>query len=100
MQQKLSRRGGRYAAFTAAALSALALATAAATVNGRSRPVLAGQQASASAQAEADAAAQALVGKPAPAFSLPDQNDKNISLEDTKGKWVVLAFYPMDLSAG
>lgn len=41
-----------------------------------------------------------MVGKPAPAFSLPDQNDKNISLSSAKGKWVVLAFYPADMTTG
>jgi peroxiredoxin len=43
---------------------------------------------------------QTLVGTPAPAFSLPDQNDKPVSLADSKGKWVVLAFYPADMTPG
>jgi len=30
----------------------------------------------------------------APAFTLPDQNDKEISLKDFHGKYVVLYFYP------
>lgn len=44
--------------------------------------------------------AQTLVGKTAPAFALPDQNDKSVSLADAKGKWVVLAFYPADMTQG
>lgn len=53
----------------------------------------------AAAPATADAANQ-LVGKPAPAFTLPDQNDKPHSLKDNTGKWVVLAFYPADKTRG
>ena len=35
------------------------------------------------------------VGKPAPLFSLKNQNDKMISLEENKGKtWTVVYFYP------
>ena len=30
----------------------------------------------------------------APEFTLPDQNDENISLKDLRGKYVVLYFYP------
>jgi cytochrome oxidase Cu insertion factor (SCO1/SenC/PrrC family) len=45
-------------------------------------------------------AAVLLVGKPAPAFTLPDQNDKMRSLAENKGKWVVLAFYPKDMTGG
>jgi peroxiredoxin Q/BCP len=33
-------------------------------------------------------------GKPAPAFSLEDQNGKQVSLADFRGRWVVLYFYP------
>jgi len=47
-----------------------------------------------------DATLQALVGKTAPAFTLPDQKDKPVSLADSKGKWVVLAFYPADMTRG
>jgi peroxiredoxin len=42
----------------------------------------------------------AMIGKPAPTFTLPDQNDKPIQLADSKGKWVVLAFYPADMTRG
>ncbi len=61
------------------------------------RPALAQQAATPSSAAEA---AQALVGKPAPDFTLSDQNDKAHSLDESKGKWVVLAFYPADKTTG
>ena len=41
-----------------------------------------------------------LVGKKAPAFSLPDQDGKKTSLSDFAGKWVVLYFYPKDDTPG
>jgi peroxiredoxin Q/BCP len=44
--------------------------------------------------------AQPAVGAPAPAFTLPDQNGKRISLADYAGKWVVLYFYPKDGTPG
>ena len=50
--------------------------------------------------AEAPDPALALVGKPAPAFSLPDQTEKIRTLVANKGKWVVLAFYPADMTRG
>jgi peroxiredoxin Q/BCP len=36
----------------------------------------------------------------APDFTVPDQNGKNISLSDYKGKWVILYFYPKDMTPG
>jgi peroxiredoxin Q/BCP len=39
-------------------------------------------------------------GKKAPAFTLLDQDDKQVSLSDFKGKWVVLYFYPKDDTPG
>lgn len=36
------------------------------------------------------------VGQPAPAFDLPDQNGKMHKLDDYRGKWLVLYFYPKD----
>ncbi len=36
----------------------------------------------------------------APGFELIDQNDKNHTLADYKGKWVVLYFYPRDNTPG
>jgi alkyl hydroperoxide reductase subunit AhpC len=35
-------------------------------------------------------ATEIVVGKPAPAFSLPDPNGKTVSLAEQQGKWVVL----------
>lgn len=40
------------------------------------------------------------VGKKAPAFSLPNQDGKVVSLSDFKGKKVVLYFYPKDDTPG
>ena len=40
------------------------------------------------------------VGQPAPLFSLPDQNGKVHSLDEYKGRWVVLYFYPKDDTPG
>lgn len=39
-------------------------------------------------------------GATAPAFTLPSQEDKQVSLKDYKGKWVVLYFYPKDMTSG
>ena len=39
-------------------------------------------------------------GATAPGFTLPSQEDKNVSLSDYKGKWVVLYFYPKDMTSG
>jgi peroxiredoxin Q/BCP len=39
-------------------------------------------------------------GASAPRFSLPSQEDKQVSLKQYKGKWVVLYFYPKDLTKG
>ena len=40
------------------------------------------------------------VGSTAPNFTLPNQENKPVSLADFKGKWVVLYFYPKDQTAG
>lgn len=40
------------------------------------------------------------VGDCAPNFSLPDQEGKTHTLEDYRGKWVVLYFYPKDDTPG
>jgi peroxiredoxin Q/BCP len=42
----------------------------------------------------------ASVGTPAPNFTLPAQDGKPVSLNDYKGKWVVLYFYPKDQTSG
>jgi peroxiredoxin Q/BCP len=39
-------------------------------------------------------------GSPAPAFSLPSQEGTQVSLDQFKGKWVVLYFYPKDFTSG
>ena len=39
-------------------------------------------------------------GKSAPAFTLPDQNGKKVSLKEFKGKNVILYFYPKDNTSG
>jgi thioredoxin-dependent peroxiredoxin len=41
-----------------------------------------------------------LVGGPAPAFELPDQQGEIRRLEDYGGKWLVLYFYPKDGTPG
>ena len=40
------------------------------------------------------------VGSAAPDFTLSSQEGKQISLHDFKGKWVVLYFYPKDMTPG
>ncbi len=40
------------------------------------------------------------VGSKAPDFSLSSQEGKNVSLRDFHGKWVVLYFYPKDMTQG
>ncbi len=40
------------------------------------------------------------IGKPAPSFTLLDQNEQERSLTEFKGKWVVLYFYPKDDTPG
>jgi peroxiredoxin Q/BCP len=40
------------------------------------------------------------VGSSAPDFTLNSQEGKPISLHDFKGKWVVLYFYPKDMTTG
>lgn len=40
------------------------------------------------------------IGSPAPAFTLPDQDGKAVALQDLRGRWVVLYFYPKDDTPG
>jgi peroxiredoxin Q/BCP len=40
------------------------------------------------------------VGQQAPTFTLPSQDGSQISLDSFKGKWVVLYFYPKDMTTG
>src|ERR1700758_5117023 len=39
-------------------------------------------------------------GTKAPGFTLKSQEGKDVSLKDFKGKWVVLYFYPKDMTPG
>ena len=39
-------------------------------------------------------------GEPAPAFDLPDQDGRTRALEEYRGKWLVLYFYPRDDTSG
>lgn len=40
------------------------------------------------------------IGSAAPGFSLPNQEGAQVALEQFKGKWVVLYFYPKDFTGG
>jgi thioredoxin-dependent peroxiredoxin len=40
------------------------------------------------------------MGTQAPAFTLPSQEGSQVSLDQFKGKWVVLYFYPKDFTSG
>jgi peroxiredoxin Q/BCP len=40
------------------------------------------------------------IGQPAPAFSATNQDDKNLSLLDFQGSWLILYFYPKDNTLG
>ena len=40
------------------------------------------------------------VGQSAPAFTLPSQDGSQIALDTFRGKWVVLYFYPKDMTPG
>ena len=41
-----------------------------------------------------------VAGQPGPAFTLPSQEGTPVSLDEFKGKWVVLYFYPKDFTSG
>jgi peroxiredoxin Q/BCP len=45
-------------------------------------------------------AGNVVVGKKAPAFSAPDQDGKTVKLDEYKGQWLVLYFYPNDDTPG
>jgi peroxiredoxin Q/BCP len=47
-----------------------------------------------------DAAAMPAAGQDAPTFTLPSQDGTPISLKSYHGKWVVLYFYPRDMTTG
>jgi peroxiredoxin Q/BCP len=48
----------------------------------------------------ADTQTQPAAGTAAPEFSLSTSDGSQISLKDFKGKWVVLYFYPKDMTSG
>ncbi len=41
-----------------------------------------------------------IVGQPAPSFTLEDVSGERVSLEDFHGKYVILYFYPKDMTPG
>jgi len=50
--------------------------------------------------AHADDQTMPAVGQAAPTFTLPSQTGEQISLDSFHGKWVVLYFYPKDMTTG
>ena len=54
----------------------------------------------ATTKVEKPALAMPEVGKEAPEFKLPSQDGSEVKLEDYRGKWVVLYFYPKDFTGG
>jgi len=54
----------------------------------------------ASEHEEAASVRSPLTGKAAPDFTLPDQDEKPVTLSKLRGKWVVLYFYPKDDTPG
>ena len=46
------------------------------------------------------AAEMPAAGSQAPDFTLPSQEGKTVSLKDFRGQWVVLYFYPKDMTQG
>ena len=50
--------------------------------------------------ADSTEAATPSVGAPAPSFNLTSDEGKPTKLEDFRGKWVVLYFYPKDFTSG
>ena len=50
--------------------------------------------------ARADNDTMPTVGQTAPTFTLPSQTGEPISLDSYRGKWVVLYFYPKDMTTG
>lgn len=64
------------------------------------RAILAASAAALVAGTLAFAAEIPTVGSKAPGFSLPSQEGKQVALKDFAGKWVVLYFYPKDMTPG
>jgi peroxiredoxin Q/BCP len=55
---------------------------------------------SATAIAATETQMQPQTGSPAPDFNLTTSDGSQVSLKDYKGKWVVLYFYPKDMTSG
>src|ERR1700689_1669111 len=53
-----------------------------------------------SIRGKADDTAMPQAGQTAPNFTLPSEDGSNISLDSFRGKWVVLYFYPKDMTPG
>ena len=53
-----------------------------------------------SIRGRADDTALPQAGQTAPNFTLPSQDGSKISLDSFRGKWVVLYFYPKDMTTG
>ncbi len=53
-----------------------------------------------SVRGRADDTALPQAGQMAPNFTLPSQDGSKISLDSFRGKWVVLYFYPKDMTTG
>ena len=49
---------------------------------------------------DSDAAKAISEGEKAPGFSLPSQDGSSVTLQQYRGKWVVLYFYPKDFTQG
>lgn len=64
------------------------------------KPAQAYESPSLSGQTEAVKPVELQVGMPAPDFTLTDQFEKTHHLADLRGKTVVLAFYPADMTPG
>jgi peroxiredoxin (alkyl hydroperoxide reductase subunit C) len=47
---------------------------------------------------DADYTPGSLVGLPAPSFSLAASGGQHVTLEQYRGKWLILLFYPRDFS--
>jgi peroxiredoxin Q/BCP len=77
----------------------LAIAAAMAAVSALSLAADTGPAPAAAAPA-AEVAASPAVGTAAPTFRLQDQSGKWVSLDQQRGKWVVLYFYPKDQTPG
>lgn len=60
----------------------------------------AGSRALAARAPAAEDASMPAVGQTAPGFTLPSQTGQPMSLSQFRGKWVVLYFYPKDMTSG